>query len=133
MKSSASRVSLAAAAAGLAITSGAVAAEQTNEIIVEAPHIERTAERAPSTGSPIDIISVTHRVSYRDIDIGTSSGAKVLEQRIKDAAKAACKEIDTLYPLKKPLQGDLTCEKAATDKAMLQARAAIAAAEKAHN
>jgi UrcA family protein len=128
------RLSLAVAAAGFALASGTAAAQQTpstSEIIVEAPHLERTTERGPQ-GGPIEIIAVTHHVSYRDIDIGTNSGAQVLEQRIKNAAKAACQEIDKLYPLKVPVASDPPCEKGAVDKAMVQARAAIAAAEKAH-
>jgi UrcA family protein len=130
MKRSILRSSSAAVAAALAIASGTAVAQQSSEIVVEAPRVERSAGRTP-TGSPVDIISVAHRVSYRDIDISTNSGARALEQRIKDAAKAACKEIDTLYPIKDPVPGDPPCEKAATDKAMVQARAAIAAAEKA--
>jgi UrcA family protein len=123
----ASRLHLALVAAGFAIASGTAAAQQTTEIVVEAPRAERTLGRGP-----IDIVSVTHRVSYKDIDIGTSSGAKVLEQRIKDAAKAACQEIDKLYPHKVPVPHDPPCEQTAFDKAMSQARTAIAAAEKAH-
>ena len=127
----ASRLHLALVAAGFAIASGTAAAQQTTEIIVEAPRVERAAERTLGRG-PIDIVSVTHRVSYKDIDIGTSSGAAVLEQRIKDAAKAACHEIDKLYPHKVPVPHDPPCEQTAFDKAMSQARTAIAAAEKAH-
>jgi hypothetical protein len=128
MKSSASSSSFTAVAAGFAIASGQAGAQQTNEIIVEASRIERTGDRACSAGSHIDIISVMHRVSYRDIDIGTNSGARLLEERIKDASKAACTGIDTLYPFKKPSQGNAPCDKAATDYAMVQARAAVAAA-----
>jgi len=68
---------------------------------------------------------------YANIDISTSSGAQVLKQRIADAAKAACKEIDAAYPNRQPITGDPPCEKSATDSAMVQANAAIAAAEKA--
>lgn len=117
--------------AGLALAGGIAAAQSTTEVVVEAARVQPTGERG-STGAPIDVISVTHRVSYKDIDIATASGAKVLETRIETAAKAACKEIDTLYPLRTPAPGSPPCEKTAVDKAMVQARAAIAAAEKAH-
>ena len=67
---------------------------QPQEVIVEAlGHVETSP-----TGIPIDVLTVRHAVGYEDIDITTNLGAKVLKQRIEDAAKAACKEIDTLYP-----------------------------------
>ena len=118
---------------GLAMASGLVFAQQQQEIVVESPRVQVTRAPYNSGDIPIDVITVSHVVSYSNIDISTSSGAKVLEQRIKDAAKAACKEIDTLYPTRKPITGDLPCEKTATDAAMVRANAAIAATEKARN
>jgi len=47
---------------------------------------------------PITDIIVSYGVSTKDIDIATSSGAKLLEQRVKDAAAAACKEISRQLP-----------------------------------
>jgi UrcA family protein len=129
MKTKASGISLTLLAAGLVLTSAAAVAQTTTEIVVEAPRVERTNERS-TIGAPIDIISVTHRVTYKDIDISTHSGAKVLEQRVADAAKAACKEIDKLYPLSTPAPNSLPCEKQAIDRAMVQVHAAVAAAEK---
>jgi UrcA family protein len=70
-------------------------------------------------------------VGYKDIDITTSLGEKVLKQRIADAAKAACQEIQTLYPNRLIVTSKPECERAAIDRAMVQADAAIAAAEKA--
>jgi UrcA family protein len=131
MKNAADRLPLTLVAAALAIASGTAAAQQANEIVVEAPRFGATAERGPE-GGPIELATVTHRVSYKDIDIGTSAGAKVLEQRINDAAKAACQAIDKLDPFRVPATDDPPCEKAAVKKAMAKARVAIAAAEKAH-
>jgi UrcA family protein len=130
MSISTPRLSFAAVAAGFAIASGTVAA-QTPEIVVEAPRVQHTDQGAPG-GAQVDIISVTHRVSYKDLDIATTAGARALEQRVKDAASAACKEIDKLYPMQASASSYPSCEKAAVDKAMVQERAAIAAAEKAH-
>ena len=129
MKTKASGVCLALLAAGLCVASTAAVA-QTSEIIVEAPRVERLAERN-NQGTPVDLISVTHRVTYGDINVGTAAGAKTLEKRVSDAAKAACAEIDRLYPLTVPEPGAPRCEKKAFDKAMVAVRAAVAAAEKA--
>jgi UrcA family protein len=123
------RVALAMATTGLLIASGPAAA-QTTEIVVEAPRVTHTGQASPA-GAKVDIISVTHRVSYRDIDISTHSGAKVLEQRVADSAKAACAEIEKLYPLATPADTSGSCQKDAVAKAMVQVNAAVAAAEKA--
>ena len=115
-----------AIAAGLVIASVPSFAQQ-QEVIVEAPgHVETSP-----TGVPIDVLTVRHAVGYKDIDITTNLGRKVLKQRIEDAAKAACKEIDTLYPNRTILTSRSECEKAAIDRGMVQADAAITAAEKA--
>ena len=127
MKNNTSKFQLALIAAGFAIVGVAAVAQELKEIVVEAPRVERAKEHS-ALGAPIDIISVRHRVTYKDIDISTRLGAQVLETRVKDSAKAACKEIDSLYPLAPP--DSLDCEKTAVDKAMVQVHEAVAAAEK---
>ena len=127
MKINTSTFHLTLVAIGVAIAGVTAVAQELKEIVVETPRIERSTERS-ANGAPIDIISVTHRVSYKDIDISTKLGGQVLETRVKDSAKAACKEIDKLYPLN--TSGSPECERTAVDKAMVQVHAAIAAAEK---
>jgi UrcA family protein len=127
MKNKTSKFQLALVASGFAIVGVAAVAQELKEIVIEAPRVERAKEHS-ALGVPIDIISVTHRVTYKDIDISTRLGARVLETRVKDSAKAACKEIETLYPLAPP--GSSDCEKTAVDKAMVQVHQAIAAAGK---
>lgn len=118
---------VAIAAAGFTLAGTAVA--QTTEIIVEAPHVERTGDRAPATGAPINLISIRYRVATSDLNLATHSGAQALEQRIKDAAKKGCAEIDKLYPLATPAADDKPCVKTAVDGAMPKAHELIAAAE----
>ena len=124
------RVSFVLLGAAFALGSIAASAQPLKEIVVEAPRIQKGVAK-DTVGASIDLISVTHRVSYSDIDISTSSGSQVLTQRVKDAAAAACKEIDKLYPLREPMPGSRSCADAAADNAMAQVKAAIAAAEKA--
>jgi len=121
---------LGAMALGLTVASAPSFAQQ-QEIIVQSPRVQVARPASYAGDVPVDVITVSHVVSYSNIDISTSSGAQVLKQRIADAAKAACKEIDTAYPTRKPISGGPSCEKSATDAAMVQANAAIAAAEKA--
>jgi UrcA family protein len=121
-------VKLTAIAAGLTIFSGASFAQQPAEVVVEAARPQVTHSSA--NGVPIDVITIRHRVSYKDIDISTTSGAEVLKQRIKDAAKEACKDIGKLYPNVFVSSGVAECEKAAIDDGMVQANTAIANARK---
>lgn len=127
MKNKTSKFQLALVASAFAIVGVAAVAQELKEIVIETPRVERAKEHS-TVGAPIDIISVTHRVTYKDIDVSTRLGAQVLETRVKDSAKAACKEIETLYPFVPA--GSSSCEKSAVDKAMLQVHQAIAAAGK---
>jgi UrcA family protein len=122
-------VGLTAMAAGLAIMTGASFAQQPMEVVVEAARPQVTHSSA--SGMPTDVITIRHRVSYKDIDISTNSGAEVLKQRVKDAAKEACKDIDKLYPNEFVSSGVAACEKSAIDDGMVQANTAIANARKA--
>jgi UrcA family protein len=120
-------VALVATAVGLAMSAAAFA-QQVSEVVVEAPRAQVTHSSA--NGIPTEVITIKHRVSYKDIDISNYSGAKVLEQRIKDAAKEACKQIKTLYPNELVTMDESACAQAATADAMVQANTAIAAARK---
>lgn len=77
---------------------------------------------------PINAISLAYKVSYSDLDLTGSAGKAALEERVSDAALAACKEISRLYPAAKPDDG--ACAKAAVDEAMVKVREVIAAAGK---
>jgi UrcA family protein len=120
---------LTALVAGLAIVGGALVAQQPMEVVVEAARPQVTHSSA--SGVPIDVITIRHLVSYKDIDISTNSGAEVLKQRIRDAAKEACKDIDKLYPNAFVSSPVSACEKSAIDDAMIHANTAIANARKA--
>ncbi len=124
-------LALSAAAAAIAIACAASAAEPVTEVIVEAPKITHTGQKAQPLGATVDLASIRYRVSYGDLNLATPAGASTLEARINDAAKRACKQIDdTLPPGAYAAQGDAPCVKTAVDGAMKQARAAIAAAGK---
>jgi len=126
MRTTIARVVIGAAAfllAGVAVAQGV-------------PQIEVQAKRVMSTktvehiagGVPVIDVSVSYTVSARDIDISTSSGAKVLEQRVKDAAATACKEISRQFPDATPNEAE--CANTAAAKAMTQVHLMVATAEK---
>jgi UrcA family protein len=66
------------------------------DIVVSPP---RRAERSPTTGAPIEVVSTSRVVNYRDLDLSTPWGARELRARIERAASAACDELDALYPI----------------------------------
>lgn len=117
----------AAGAAALLLTDLAVA-QIAPEVQVEAKRVVGTQALERNAGLPITNIQLSYTVSARDIDISTNSGAKVLEQRVKDAAAAACKEMSRQFPNATP--SDAECASNAAAKAMGQVHELVAAAEK---
>ena len=97
-------------------------AQQTREVIVEAPHVESTTAKGATA------LSIVYKVNYTDLNLATHSGAVELEKRIKDSAAKACAQLQKLYPTS--VDTDPPCAQAATRNAMAQANKAVAAAEK---
>jgi UrcA family protein len=112
---------------GAIAAGGVFAAEEVGKVTVEAKRETQVVGRS-YTGAPIELVTLTRRVSYADLDLTTQSGAAELEKRVNETAQAACKQLDDLYPLTAP--GGQSCVKGAVEDAMEQARAAIAAAGK---
>ncbi len=108
--------------------------EPTQEIIVVAPEVvqRKTVGRATATGAPIEVISISRRVSYADLNLSKHEDTDELKKRIAETAKAACKQLDTLYPeaLYPPMPSEQNCVKTATDEAQAVAATIIAAANK---
>ena len=77
-------------------------------------------------GWPILEASLSYGVNIADLDLATQDGPMALEKRVKDAAKAACEELDQKYQLSTP--SNEGCAKAATDEAMVKARELVAKA-----
>jgi UrcA family protein len=119
---------IALATIGALVVGGPSLAQQTPEVIVEAPHVEKTAQVGPM-GQRMPALSIVYKVNYADLNLGTHSGAVELEKRIKDSATKACQQLAKLYP--ETTEGDTPCVQGAVKSAMTQANKAIAAAEKA--
>jgi UrcA family protein len=116
------------ALAAVAIGGSGAYGQDVEGIIVKGSRmVVENIGRSPS-GVPISEISLSYKVNYSDLDLGTTQGKAALEKRINDAARAACKEIGRLHPGAKP--DDADCAKAAVDEAMIRMREAIAAAGK---
>jgi UrcA family protein len=85
----------------------------------------KTVGRTPS-GAPIGFVELRGRVSYSDLDLSIPSNAKVLKQRVHDAAQGLCANLDQLYPI---TVGTNDCTRKAEGGAMPQVDAVIAAAQ----
>ena len=110
------------------VVGGPSLAQQTPEVIVETPHVEKATQTGPM-GQRMPAVSIVYKVNYADLNLATHSGAVELEKRIKDSATKACQQLAKLYP--ETAEGDPPCVQGAVKNAMTQANKAIAAAEKA--
>lgn len=130
MKTIVGRVVLGVASAMLA--SSALIAQDVPEVTVQAKRLLTTkvTERIEG-GVPLQDIAVTYGVRTSDLDLSTHSAALVLEQRVKDAARLACKEISRQFPDASPSEAE--CADTAAAKAMPQVKQLVASAEKARN
>jgi UrcA family protein len=120
---------LAAGAGAAVLLNGLAVAQSVSEVQVQAKRVmsTKTVQRI-ANGVPVTDITVSYGVSAKDIDLATSSGAKLLEQRVTDAAAAACKEITRQFPEATPSETE--CAASAAGKAMSKVRELVAAAEK---
>jgi UrcA family protein len=115
-----------------AATNAIAIAQQKNEapdVRIQAGKLERTIVGRSYTGIPIERVQLNLPVSYADLNLATPSGAAKLESRINDAAKEACRQLDTADPFDMSDMDTTSCIREAADGAMKQAKVAIAAAE----
>jgi UrcA family protein len=77
-----------------------------DEIIIRA----RPLGRSSTTGAPIERVTTSRVVDYRDLDIDSPWGARELHYRIEHAARDACEELDDRYPIGEPDVRDCVSE-----------------------
>lgn len=119
---------LIALSAMLAATAASAADTQvTGEVTVQAERPTAKVVGRSQIGAPVVSTGVQYRVSYTDLELSIPSNAKVLKTRVRDAARAACTDLDKLYPI--ATSGSDECSRRAEEGAMPQVLSAIAAAE----
>jgi UrcA family protein len=116
----------------LAVTGAAAFAQDKNsasDIKVRAGQVQETTEYSDD-GIPVERYKAERAVSYANLDLSRTSDATELQERVKQAAKDVCKELDTAEPLdvSDDPNDNTTCVRDATAGAMSQVKAAIAAA-----
>jgi UrcA family protein len=108
------------------------AAEEVEEIVVEAPFMRDVEARTTTPGgAKIETIQFNRRVSYADLDLSNDVDLIELETRIKTIAKESCEKLDDMFPLVKPSgrQEVRRCTDKAIESAEEQVQVAIVAAK----
>jgi UrcA family protein len=59
----------------------------------------RRAERDSATGAPIETVLASRVVRYDDLDLSRPWGMRALHARVERAARSACDELDSRYPI----------------------------------
>ncbi len=99
--------------------------QQLAQITVTAPREVHKVVGKSTAGVPIESISLSYQVTFSDLDLTRPAGVSELERRIDTMAKAACVDLDKLYP-RKP--SDQHCVTRAIASAADQKKQAIASA-----
>ena len=128
MKSKIGTLQFALTTLGFLLVGATSLAQPMSQVIVEAPHIEKSIQTG-LVGQRKEVLSIVYKVDYSDLNLATHSGAVELQNRIKDSATRACQQLATLYP--NTIEGETPCVQGAVKGAMLQANKFIAAAEAA--
>lgn len=127
-KASITLASLLAAVATTTVASAQMS--QGPEVVtVTAPRIaifERT--QGINAGAPIEQVTFIQQVSYQDLDLKTQKDVTELENRVKGAAEQGCTMLDNQYHMASWSNSHEDCVGSATNGAMAQVNAAVAAA-----
>jgi len=117
----------------LAIPTGAATAQTTyttqEEIIVTPPYVQHRPLGRSGTGIPVEELSLSRGVDYGDLDLSRWDDVRILDDRIRQAAYTACRELNRQYPeaLYPSYQSDARdCVARATDEGIAQARWVVA-------
>ena len=116
-------------ATGLCFGASVLAADELPVVTIEADALPTKIPIGHSSlGVPLEQITLLRRVSYADLDLSTRAGEAELRKRVKSNARAACRQLDQLYPME--IKNAPQCIKKAIAEASRQVDAAVAAAEK---
>jgi UrcA family protein len=109
----------------------APAYQTREEMTIIAPGVQHWTVGRSGTGIPIEELSLSRTVDIRDLDLSRWDDVQTLNYRVRQAAFAACNELDREYPQSmypSYPSGDDNCVARATDEGMAQARLAVAQA-----
>jgi UrcA family protein len=111
----------------LAFSGAALAQDTEAEFVVSSSRTSGIAHGS-IPGVKEEIISISQRVSYADLNLASTAGSKEMEERVIRTARTLCEKLDQKYPLS-GIQLD-TCVRKTVNKGLADVRTATAAAEK---
>lgn len=101
--------------------------EPVFELTVVAPRlVRRQMSRESATGAPVELVSLTRRVSFSDLDLAKHADVLELDRRIETVAREACDQLASVFPLSDPKTPDCVAEAVAGAKTQAN-QAALAA------
>ena len=103
--------------------------ETREEITIYGPSVQHRTIGRSSIGAPVEELSLSHGVDYSDLDLSRWDDVQILDYRIRQAAYAACDELnreypETLYPSYQ--SSGRSCVARATDEGRAQAQLIVA-------
>jgi UrcA family protein len=122
------KISYAIIAAASVLASGMVMAQNLGEITIEATRNMNVKVNTSPVGAKVKDISLSYLVSTAGLNLAVPGDVTTLQNRVKDAAATACKEIGEQYPASMP--DNTVCTKVTADKAMIKVNELVAAAGK---
>ena len=118
---------------GLILAGGSAIAQQPQEITIVSQHrVVHTHVGTTSIGIPIEEVSLNYYVHYGDLNLNNVSDVNTLRERVRDAAKESCEQLNRVEPdssMNPPVPSDQDCVKSAIDGGMQQVDADVAAAQ----
>jgi UrcA family protein len=79
------------------------------------------------TKNRVTTVTMSRKVSFQDLDLGSAEGKAALEARVKQTASDVCKQLDRRYP-GQSIAENKNCVQEAIDEAMVSVRGVEAAA-----
>jgi UrcA family protein len=127
---------LSLAAAGFLIGISQAAAQEAQagaeaeEVVVVGAPIQRSRAKGWGTyGSSTEVIELSRRVSYADLDLTKYEDVMEMEKRIETTARESCEKLSDMFRLELPKANEVrTCTKTAVANARERLQVAIAGA-----
>ncbi len=96
----------------------AAAAEQLQEVTVQATRIIKSPGGRTASGIPLVDTALSYGVSYADLNLASHADVTTLQKRVKDVAVKACKQLAQLNPVTETQATEADCTKVASDEAL---------------